>query len=61
MTIKELEHIWYNGDRSDIDFCLLCSALVDFIDLQNGKDVETYLNLTEGIRYALEDLLNDYK
>ena len=34
MTIKELAHHFYNKKEVDIDFCCLCSALLEFIDLK---------------------------
>lgn len=44
-----------------IDFCCLCSALLEFIDLKNGEDVQIYSDLSDDIEFALEELLNDYK
>lgn len=61
MTIKELAHHFYNKKEVDIDFCCLCSALLEFIDLKNGEDVQIYSDLSDDIEFALDELLNDYK
>lgn len=43
MTIKELAHHFYNKKEVDIDFCCLCSALLEFVDLKMGKMYKSIL------------------
>ena len=61
MTIKELAHHFYNKKEVDIDFCCVCGALLEFIDLKNGEEVQIYSDLSDDIEFVLEELLNDHK
>lgn len=59
MTIKTLKHIWDDGNKEDFNFVILVATLIDYVVLNNGFEVEVYLDLQKETGKVLEDLLND--
>lgn len=61
MTIEELYNIWYDGNRNDIDFINACYNMLSMVNVYTLEEKRLYIQLKEGIKYAMGDWLNDYK
>ena len=61
MTINELYNIWYDGNRNDINFINACCNMLSMINVCTLEEKRLYVQLKEGIKYAMEDWLYDHK
>lgn len=64
MSLYKLYNMWYDGNRMDPIFILMCNAILQRINIENGvnySDMIKYRQLRDSIRYAMEDWLYDNK
>lgn len=64
MNLDELYNIWYDGNRYDPIFVLMCFNILQCIIKPSYSDNTArwkYDQLSDGIRYAMEDWLYDNK
>lgn len=64
MNLDELYNMWYDGNRYDPIFVLMCNAMLQRIKIEKGvnySDMIKCRQLSDGIRYAMEDWLYDNK
>lgn len=58
MSLDELYNMWYNGNRYDPNFILMCYCVLQQVVV---TDARKHNQLCDGIRYAMEDWLYDNK
>ena len=64
MILDELYNMWYDGNRMDPIFILMCNAMLQRIKIEKGvnySDMIKCRQLSDGIRYDMEDWLYDNK
>lgn len=61
MTINDLYNIWYDGNRTDINFINACYNMLGLVNVYTQEEKILYCQLKEGIKYAMEDWLYDHK
>lgn len=63
MTLNELYNMWYDGKRYDPIFILMCFSLLQSVKPSYSEPTQfwKYDQLSDGIRYAMEDWLYDNK
>lgn len=61
MTMHELHNLWYDGNRSDPMFILMCKNMLDYVRVVTPEDDWLYGVMREDIKYNMEDWLYDQK
>lgn len=54
MTLKELQNVWYNGNRNDINFVNTCYNLLTGMNVLTDGDRLRYDNLYRDMREYME-------
>lgn len=54
MTLKELQNVWYNGNRNDINFVNTCYNLLTGMNVLTDEDRLRYDNLYRDMREYME-------
>lgn len=54
MTLKELQNVWYNGNRNDINFVNTCYNLLTCMNVLTDGDRLRYDNLYRDMREYME-------
>lgn len=57
MTMYELHNIWYDGNRNDPTFILMCKNMLDFVRVVTAEDVMLHQVMRDDIKYNMEDWL----
>lgn len=57
MTIRELQSVWYNGNRNDINFVNTCYNMLMGTNVLTDEDRIRYNDLNESIRRAMRRYL----
>lgn len=55
MTLTELQNVWYNGNRNDINFVNTCYNLLTGMNVLTDEDRLRYDNLYRDIREVMID------
>ena len=55
--MHELHNIWYDGNRNDPTFMLMCKNMLDFVRVVTPEDVMLYQTMRDDIKYNMEDWL----
>ena len=63
MNLDELYNIWYDGNRYNATFILMCFNLLQCVKPSYSDPTAClkYDQLSDGIRYAMEDWVYDNK
>lgn len=54
MTLKELQNVWYNGNRNDINFVNTCYNLLTGMNVLTDEDRLRYDKLYRDMREYME-------
>lgn len=55
MTLKELQNVWYNGNRNNINFVNTCYNLLTGMNVLTDEDRLRYDNLYRDMREVMID------
>lgn len=55
MTLKELQNVWYNGNRNNINFVNTCYNLLTGMNVLTNEDRLRYDNLYRDMREVMTD------
>lgn len=61
MTMHELRNLWYNGNRTDPTFMLMCKNMLDYMRVVTTEDNILYEMTRDDIKYKMNDWLYDHK
>lgn len=57
MTIRELQSVWYNGNRNDINFVNTCYNILTGMNVLTDEDRLRYDYMYKDMREVMEDYL----
>lgn len=61
MTMHELHNLWYDGNRTDPTFMLMCKNMLDYMRVVTTEDNILYKMTRDDIKYKMNDWLYDHK
>lgn len=61
MTMHELHNLWYDGNRNDPMFILMCKNMLDFVRVVTTEDKILYEMARGNIKDCMEDWLYSHK
>lgn len=61
MTMHELHNLWYDGNRNDSVFILMCKNMLDYMRVVTTEDNILYEMTRDDIKYNMEDWLYGHK
>lgn len=61
MTMHELHNLWYDGNRNDPMFILMCKNMLDFVRVVITEDKILYEMTRGNIKDCMEDWLYSHK
>ena len=61
MTMHELHNLWYDGNRHDPVFILMCKNMLDYMRIVTTEDNILYEMTRDDIKYNMEDWLYGHK
>nr|DAP32902.1 MAG TPA: hypothetical protein [Caudoviricetes sp.] len=57
MKVHELHNIWYDGNRSDPMFMIICKNMLDYMRIETTEDSILYEVMRDDVKYNTEDCL----
>ena len=61
MTMHELHNLWYDGNRTDPMFIIMCKNMLDYMRVITTEDNILYEMTRDDIKYNMEDWLYGHK